>query len=746
MATKHEKKGQDSIQIKVEFAGQPDEKIEVMAYAFNSRGQLLDQATLKNGLVELKITPKAARGARILIGPPPKERQAANIEQLRRQGAYEPVWKYDPRLDVQKLLPIPELKYRLWFWRKCRVTGKVVKPTDIAGVSYDLPVCHARVHVCEVDPIWLVLQRLPDPLVWRLRDELLVALERPLPIPDPEPEPPFRLQSAVKDVARIAPKAYALTPRPQEVQSFVAPLRALSDKSDQLAVSSPLPIETRAALNSNSLTILKESLLANVKLIYPYLCWFHWLRPYFYRCDELRVLETDAQGRFDTDIWYLCLGDKPDLYFWVEYCIGGAWTTVYKPSIRCHTYWNYVCGAEVTIRVTDPAVIPCGELPQLSGMNLAVVSIGHNVNVMQIDAGSGHFPATYRFGNGADEVDVVLNRAFGGSIEPHVIFGEGLAAAGITHYRWSYRREGTSTWHALEKQVIRHYIELDTDDIMHLKTFLLGPDASIGDQTLFKIPTDNNLPDLHWSPEVNARANTASAYFLTGRRGQKLVADGLYELKLEVFRQVGGSYQRVSLPRTSVQVPPASLNFPVGDVVDVAFETAPNSHVKLDGAGNVEYFHLSIRVDNNPCEAEIYPTKVAGNVAGDCGFIQYGSDIANALLSFHAHQENNYGYFDFSLSKGSSGDQAYARAQGSVGTGPSVIGNYTYDAGFDIGGFAVPSRFRKEIVVSSLIGTCPGGKAAFAENLYVNTLITDGWSDLDYLDARATPKAFALEP
>ncbi len=77
---------------------------------------------------------------------------------------------------------------------------------------------------------------------------------------------------------------------------------------------------------------VREALISNIGIIKPWLCWLDWLHPWFYHCDEVAVLETDEQGRFDTTIWYSCFGDKPDLYFWVEYSIGGAWTTVYNPA------------------------------------------------------------------------------------------------------------------------------------------------------------------------------------------------------------------------------------------------------------------------------------------------------------------------------------------------------------------------------------------------------------------------------
>jgi hypothetical protein len=56
--------------------------------------------------------------------------------------------------------------------------------------------------------------------------------------------------------------------------------------------------------------------------------------------------------------------------------------------------------------------------------------------------------------------------------------------------------------------------------------------------------------------------------------------------------------------------------------------------------------------------------------------------------------------------------------------------------------------FTKSVPVSTLLDAnghvCI--KAAFGETDYVWALATDGWDRLSYLDASATPKAFALEP
>jgi hypothetical protein len=66
----------------------------------------------------------------------------------------------------------------------------------------------------------------------------------------------------------------------------------------------------------------------------------------------VKTVELDADGRFDTDITYLCYGDRPDLYFRVEQGCGDDWKTVYAPSIACTTRWDYCCGDEVEIVVT----------------------------------------------------------------------------------------------------------------------------------------------------------------------------------------------------------------------------------------------------------------------------------------------------------------------------------------------------------------------------------------------------------
>jgi len=508
-----------AIHFYVPFDTPPEKPIEVTAFAFDRRGNLLDRSPVREGQARLQLDDKQARTARLFFASLPENEKEPSLASMERLHAYEPAWRYHPQQREYKLLPIPESLWKWWFWCRCRVRGQVVKPVTIDGVTYNRPVCNARVHICEVDRLWWVLPRLPDDIIWRLRDELLVELAKPWPpIPEPDP-PPFSYDPGVIDpspenLARLARSgqrvsitaaAEADAPEIGVARQAAAVERRSPEACAQLG---EISAASRAALASSSITLVRQALVDNVVLLRPWICRWRWLWPYICTCDEQAVLITDHQGRFETDIWYPCLGDRPDLYFWVEYSIGGSWTTVLRPPICCNTRWNYACGSEVTLRVTDPRVPWCDDDPPLPGKQVAVLSIGNNVSMTEIQRASA----------GADEGLTTAGQPFGGSLEPHVWFGDGLIGSGITHYRWSYRRAGSAgDWNAMDHDVVRHYAEVLADSTLTFKPFPLGPDPAFGGQNLFQIrpdspPLNAGVVSSSWAPEVDGRSNTASAY------------------------------------------------------------------------------------------------------------------------------------------------------------------------------------------------------------------------------------------
>ncbi|QOJ23397.1 MAG: hypothetical protein HRU78_06780 [Gammaproteobacteria bacterium] len=733
------------------FEGKPETELTVVAYVFDQRGALIASAPVKKNQVQIEIKEDVQRPARLFFASPSPSLDASRdksvtLDDMERIRAYEAMWSFDPKRSDYELLPIPEINWKWWLWCACRVRGTVVRPVVIAGEHHEMPVCHARVHVCEVDRLYLLIPRLPDDIIRRIRDELLELIEIPIPRP-PEPDPPpFRFDAAIRDIsARNIAKMQAVSVT--QNASLLKPGAKVTLNPQPLppkAASMDIPFALKSGLTSASVTIIRQALLDHHVLIRPYLCYWPWLWPYFYRCDEVAVLDTDSQGRFDTTIWYLCAGDHPDLYFWVEYSIGGVWTTVYHSPIRCNTYWDYVCGSEVTLRVTDPRVPWCGDPNPLPGKQVAVMLIGNGVSMPEIQRASA----------AADEGLTVAGEPFGGSLEPHVWFGDALISSGITHYRWSYRRltladgvtASVGAWHAMDKDVVRHYAEILADSTLAFKPYLLGPDPAFAGQNLFKIrpvspPLNPGAVSSSWAPEVDARENTASAFFLSYllEGGNPDTAAGKYELKLELFKS-DGSLVNLSTEGVLLKVPTGAGPFGPGTVATELVAHSPaqigdmEDRVIRDGSGKIVAFRLVLRIDNNRCEAEIYPVSVDGHTVDGCGFTQYHDKTSsNAAVSFKARHPNNFATFSFTIARGSMG--IVETAGGPVGSNPSTVGGYARNPS---------SVFSKNVPVADLLGDC--SKAAFAENLHVDALATDGWSTLDYLDANATPVAFALEP
>jgi hypothetical protein len=406
----------------------------------------------------------------------------------------------------------------------------------------------------------------------------------------------------------------------------------------------------------------------------------------------------------------------------------------------------------VIIRVNDPRVPWCDVPPALPGKQVGVMLIGHQVSIAEIQREAAKIK----------EGLTTAGEPFGGRLEPVVWFGDDLLTNGITHYCWSFRRKGsTGGWTALDRQVVRHYGEILADGRLIFKAFHLGPDPDIPEMTLFKIqpkePPDNpGAISASWAPMVDARENSASAFFLSHllEGGDVAAAAGKYELKLELFKYDSASHtvSPVNFSDESVllKIPTEPGPFGTGEVETrrvphdlLYFADDMEERVIRDGDGKIVAFRLVLHVDNNPCQAQIYETKVGTETAGPCGFINYVKDTEQAHISFKPHHPNNFARFRFRVVKGSSGYQDVACAP----MGPWVdwsanpLVNASPVNGFirDMGGV-----YSKDVTISTLVGDCPDGNAAFGENLYVWALATNGWRRLDYLDASAVPKAFAL--
>lgn len=794
------------LQFAVPFDTPPKDAPAVVAYAFAPNGRLLATAALKEGQLELALPQGAAAGARLFFTTPPPDLargRPPTLADMDRLHAYEPAWHFDPAARRYELQPIPEFHWRWWLWVRCRVRGTVVSPVVINGVTVEKPVGDARVHICEVDRLVLLFRKLPDNLVLRLRDEWLAVLQKPDPIgpvsagggfsfspadavafnPQPEPpgdavgfvpqpEPPGdRIQRSglgrslaamgtrfESPLVRVGLKPQPEPPASERLAARLAPARAtLAD----------LPATTRAALGSDSAPNVREALIAHLDLLLPHFCRWPWLHRFLCRKHELTAVLTNSAGKFDTPIWYRLFGDKPDLYFWVEVQFQGTWTTVYRPCVCASTHWNYACGSEVTIRVTDPRVQPCDPNADLEGYQVVVTTIGNGISMSEIV----HDPAAAARGLTTD------GRPLAGNLELRCDMSRAnLIAAGITHYRWSYRRltkgdgsalAATDEWHALNTPVHRYYKVMVPDATApgglkpSYQPALMGPDPAFPADPLFKIqPTTPPEGSVGWK-EINEHVDLAWAHFPTGNLlepnpanpAELIPAAGKYELKLELFATSGTTATRVNWTH-----PPATVSGPVTalvsnspapftppDGMNTALAGVPNLYTESATGADVLGFKMVLHVDNNRCAAGIAEvwTDTPANAAGPCGFIRFNNRAtSNAHIAFTARHPYDFADFHFEVDKGSSGAVAIACA----GHDPAWAGV----AGPTVNGFTrdTASVFTKDVPVLALLtanGTnCP--EAAFAETLYVRARAVDGYTYAYWLDASATPMAFALAP
>lgn len=715
------------ITFSVTFDGTPEEPIALQGYLFDARGKLLGSAPVRDGKASFDIEPEGLARARLFVAPASAHLpEAPTVDMLKRADAYEPALRLSPTTGDYTLRPILPEMWRRWILCVCRIPGRVVRPVEIADHVQDLPVFHARVHLCEVDRIPILLSRIPDSILLKIRDEILRAWP---PIPGPPPELRLPLAGSLVLGAYSQPEplnrlaGLELSPERLNEMAVLQPELV----GEALRVSSAAPAELsaniRATLSASSPVALRAAFETHFEALLPYFCLVPRIWP-FLRMQEVFSALTDEHGRFEARIPYPCRGDKPDIYVWVEYCIGGEWTAVYKPPVACSTRWNYPSGQELVVRIRDPRVPWHGDPPHMPGTQIGIITLGNGISVSQLD-GDGLAPG---------------GRPLGGSIEPAVWFGPGLLASGVTHYRWSYRRLSDAGlpldgWHGCDAFVGRHYAVVTPDNHLIFKVFKLGPDEAAPD-TLYKIPPANP-PSGQWVPQANARSNTASGYFITGTPAARQVPDGLYELKLELFKVSGATVT----PATDLdfRVPQSSLSAPFAPDADVPFVAAPEANLIRQG-GHVVGFSLRLRVDNSPCTAGIYAVTVPGSTQ-ECGFVAYPQPAGSATLRFLATHPRGYADFDFTVWRGSC-PVGTAAVSGKSGSSP--VNGYALDASGAYG-----RAFPIDTLLAPLAGP-PGcaqscKRAAFAQHLHVNARATDGWSRLSYLDGHAV-SSFALAP
>ncbi len=760
---KGDPKAKDGVRmhLKLDFQGSEGKNPDVQAYLFSASGALVSTAPVDQAETALIVPPSLdGHKLRLVIGARPAQGAAAlSLGELRRLGAWERDVRFlvnNPKLDVI----IRRIDWERLFFCSCVVRGRLIKRVTLPdGTTATMPVCNARVTICEVDSFPSLIGRLPDRDIFRLRDDLLDLLRRhPIPRPPFPPEPwpgPF----PIDPIGPVALNPQPLPPRPigagrminpgliagfdpqpdppaqilsTKARRALAVAQAASAQADTALMAASLQSQM-FALTSSSVHSLRLSLIDLAPLIRHFICHWHWLHRYYTK-DCIRTVEVDSEGRFETTIYYPCHGDKPDLYFSVEQLQNGSWVKVYEPSVACNTYWDYDCGSEVVINV--PAAIGCFDPPVEIPPGVTLFVLPHRIGHTRIwgtPAGSPPAPVGWVRSDGFTDYSwggwgVVRGAPFGGTLTFFQDDSYFIPTDTIKYYRYSFRRVGASGWTPMmTAPLFRQYREEYNDGTLPTYDYYqVGPNSVNDEHYLyeFKPQTPPSKPGDPAALIVREWTSTplteAAAYWDTTTAAPGVAHDALtdnagdFEIKIEVFDKNG----------SLVTPGPSTFQFLALNADAVTTRLAQPGEL-LGGA-----FVFRVHVDNNPTFGDVLDPTIGGvGPNPNCGFLNYDPTSTTPVqISFRAQHRHGHAVWAFNIERGdfpvagtgiSPSPDASGNASPTVTTspaGPYVLGlDGIYRHGFNRG---------------ELLGPCTD--AAFAASVYVYGTATDGYTRLGY--------------
>ncbi len=745
MATAKRSERNVPLEIRASITERPADLDKVVAYAFSQGGALLDtQALDKGGNTKLSLpVGKEAQAVRIVLGPE-MDKGELNVGELLRRGGVDAHVALRP--GTEKLPPLafnigPDISRR-WVGRWCTVKGTLVKSVVTGGVPLRLPVCNAAIDIYEVDPWPLIIIKLPEIDIDRLRD-IVDGPWPPIGFPVP-PRPPERFPGAfrvnVAGVVSLNPQP--LPPGPSErLRSRITnpgSIRGFNPQPDppgEMLQALSLPAGLQMAARA-SRPIFERAVIANIDLLRPILCWIF---PMFVQRTKLVTVMTDECGHFSAVIWRSYFDfDVPDLYFVARQRIWpGFWVTIYEPTpIACHTWWDYVCGTEVTLVTTHPFAHACPPCPPIVAPNnwVLFMAVG-NSSVWRIH-GANDTTKVGALGNDPAKMGLLDNTApWGGTLRPRLEFDNSLRSdLGVRYYRISYKRpaEAESEWRPSSDAINRHYThEVGTDLV--LDQYPLGPQTVGASPYLCEIPP--GLPPTgQWStPDVvldtqSAVIPTVAVAPGTGFDvgGTPLGADqgGLWQIKVELFDAAGNLVDPEALG--------IKWRVPASNDLAGTIQTRDAALLGLVDAVRNRMV-ITVRVDNNATFARIDAPSVGGSTSADeCGVMNYASRALAVDVPFLGLQRNRFANYSFYVQRGAVSPPEY-----------SASGTAAANAAGMPAAIPPSPPGDPQPTVDSLLDLCT--LAGFTENLYVAHLATDGWSRQSQYDTSAA-RAFVLAP
>ncbi len=516
--------------------------VKLAAYVFDKKGKEIGTDEVdRNGEFNISLSLKKPQSVEVLIA---KEGDAI---QARKSSLYGR--KYMASDWVKQVLRpdffIPKIIWWPWWPKHICISGHVRKTPGICPVPF------VKVEIFDVDRLFCLWPYI-YPLRKKLRKASVAKIEDLLKVlPDPIPGPlPEELEMPPVPLPPIKSRFTGLTELTADIDS-IGPQPEPPDEPENIAVLSELDV----ARDTDRISPDKLKSISDVTFTSTLAPWYLFPRC-FYSRDLICTTNTDENGYFNCcfDWWPLKFRNgwfsvdwKPDIIIRVTQIIDGVEHVLYIDPIS-NTRWN-VTHAHIDILVDD-ADIECGngdtqERP--AGTQAFFTRIG-NDEVYWIDQVSGLY-----------EKPPWKNTAYGKSLRVHAKFGDTLsrlgAIAGATppyFYRLSYSHNGT-TFTPVKTELKDTRVDKGT---LMSSSHTLGPHTVGSQSALYEI---RDFQNYYWyNPDWIGRWVTANK---TGSGSwSKVVADGKYTLRLEVFDSTGTLMTTTSVDyRDGTQSPPAVL-------------------------------------------------------------------------------------------------------------------------------------------------------------------------------------------
>ncbi|MGD6808193.1 MAG: hypothetical protein ACQCN3_00680 [Candidatus Bathyarchaeia archaeon] len=745
-----------TVAVKVLDEATPEEISKGSAYAFSRGGTILAKANLDAKgnaqlVVDLPIV-DTAQSIRIIVGPTLAEKQT--VPELLRLGGEQAYVQIPPKTSQKSVvIQVVSKQVLCWLLSRCIVRGSVLKKVVSGGISMDLPICGATVEIYEVDPIYILIPKLPIDIIERIRDFI---------IKPPPPLPPKQIYELKPTIGPLPPQdlvignnkitARSCNPQTQILKQKIASL------DESYTESSPSVQSLLASEDLQNLRILaqttnteqfKQVLINYGTITKSILCLFPFVTVHM---DLVATTTTAECGKFKAVFFRGCNNtDKPDLYFKVKQKIFAPLppVNIYAPTpVFCNTFWNYQCGTqEVTLHVTHPLARTCAPCqPVDAPLNWVLFMAIGNYPLSKIRGTSVSLaPSTITENLGLTDTDA----PFGETLRPRLEFDNTLREdLGVKYYRVSYRKGTTGAFIPLTTPINRHYTHEVGDDLI-LEAYNLGPKSEkspgvpLENQNLFEIPPA--LPPVGQWSIPDAVEDTASAKFPTlnladlQEPGVAWPESGKYQLKVDLFDS-DGKLVNIDALVIKFRVPKStdlSGTIETEDAASTLLENGIASSSGLiydDDADGKRSMIITLNIDNSLCKAEIPAPTLEGVPAGDdCGVMKY--DFGPAPLKAPQGTVTLYYRPEHPAGVGTAGFATYNFSLTRGGNPEALI---------DSGRTPLPPTDKSATrTVEELLGMCD--TAGFVEHMHVYAMATSGWRRLYEYDAHAV-RGFVLAP